>query len=414
MSRVAVLISSPDQRCPFTDYIDPDKIILNACHQIIEVKRIAQLNRVEILFFASANIELFNLLRADEQLNELPCIVFEELCGNEELTFFKANSDFYLPLDVSLPEFNACLDRVERSLIKIEQLAYRDTLTGCYNRRFFETLLPIEMERARTYQTDLSLALFDIDRFKQINDTYGHVFGDSVLKGFANFLNQYKLSEQTIVRLGGEEFVVVIPEKSIEEATFEMNRLLTEVSLAPIAQKDGIPFHITISGGVALWEKGMTYSELLKQADQWMYKAKRNGRNRIESAGNNKNQNHLNSMSLLVCCHSSENKISYQTLLKNRVQRMYLTDTFTDTFRQLQQEQFDLILIEDSFGKMDLKTIQDIRNTYNTPLLMVFPKKNPDMFDIMNSGVDDCLIQPYEEEDLMYKIEWIGRKKETF
>ena len=162
-------------------------------------------------------------------------------------------------------------------------LAIYDSLTGFYNRRRFRALLDEEMGGAKS--APLSLLLMDLDHFKQINDLHGHLVGDQVLSGVAQAIREHAPGDAAIGRLGGEEFALALRDKSSQEAAALAETLRSAVSARPIETREQ-RLTVTISIGVAQsGVDGATPSELLRRADERMYRAKQEGRNRVCSAG---------------------------------------------------------------------------------------------------------------------------------
>jgi len=170
------------------------------------------------------------------------------------------------------------LDGYIESLIKeLKFLAEIDTLTGVYNRRKIEEILESEIERSRRYGNPLSLILIDIDNFKELNDTYGHQTGDRVLKEVARVIRENLRRTDYLGRLGGEEFLVVLPETTPEKA-----RLVAERIRKDIENLDLRVGKLTISAGVTGLKKGDTMESLMNRVDRAMYLAKERGKNRTE------------------------------------------------------------------------------------------------------------------------------------
>lgn len=166
---------------------------------------------------------------------------------------------------------------------ELEFRARHDYLTGLYNRIELEKECQEEMKRAQRYRRTLSIFLLDIDHFKQINDTYGHLSGDQVLKQFAAFLQQTVRATDYVARYGGEEFVVILPETSLKKAEELAERLRMQTEELNIALKQ-TTLKITISIGISSYpEHGKSYEQLLEAADSAMYQAKMNGRNCVRS-----------------------------------------------------------------------------------------------------------------------------------
>ena len=160
-------------------------------------------------------------------------------------------------------------------------LAIRDTLTGVFNRRYLEAHLEKELARFHRSGRAFSLACLDIDHFKKVNDTYGHAVGDEVLKGLVDVVSQNIRGYDILSRVGGEEFVVFMPDISEQDAQRIMTRLLDEVRFKAFSGDNGDSFHITISIGLTTIQDSDTIPKALKRADEAMYQAKQSGRNRL-------------------------------------------------------------------------------------------------------------------------------------
>ena len=169
---------------------------------------------------------------------------------------------------------------------RLEALATTDMLTGLPNHRALQTQLEQECERARRFGHPLSLLFFDGDRFKQVNDTYGHATGDVVLRELGERARSVLRAGDTVGRFGGEEFLVLLPETHEQEALLVAERLRSAVAATPLAVcevEGGIA--VTVSVGVASYPiDGTTGSQVREQADQAMYWAKRLGRNQVRTA----------------------------------------------------------------------------------------------------------------------------------
>jgi two-component system cell cycle response regulator len=164
----------------------------------------------------------------------------------------------------------------------LRHLAETDPLTGCWNRRALMEKLEQEMDRAARYATMLTAMMIDIDRFKEINDTYGHLVGDQVLKQLAQLLHREQRSVDVVARYGGEEFVVLLPETSVTESRNFAERILRRVRDHDFGDERQ-PVRATISIGIASYpdERVTDGKSLLEIADRHLYRAKNDGRNRI-------------------------------------------------------------------------------------------------------------------------------------
>ncbi|WP_229202144.1 GGDEF domain-containing protein [Pseudoduganella aquatica] len=167
---------------------------------------------------------------------------------------------------------------------KLEQLATTDPLTGIANRRRMTEQIAKELDRARRYRHPLALLMVDIDHFKRINDTYGHDVGDQAIVAVAGALSAGLRSIDLVARFGGEEFVLLMPEASLETAGGAAERLRETVSQLRIEIDGGLEVSLTISVGVAasyLQEAPDSPSSLLMRADKALYQAKNEGRDRV-------------------------------------------------------------------------------------------------------------------------------------
>ena len=179
-------------------------------------------------------------------------------------------------------------DRLRASYMQSLSMALTDQLTGLYNRNYLMTHLSGLMQRTVASGKALALAMIDVDTFKQVNDTHGHAAGDEVLAELAQRMTHYTRNFDTVARLGGEEFVVVMPDTTPELSMLVAERLRLRVAETPIRLKNGISLPITISIGVAISRHhGDRAEDLLARADGALYAAKRDGRNRVVLANDN-------------------------------------------------------------------------------------------------------------------------------
>lgn len=168
---------------------------------------------------------------------------------------------------------------------ELEELATRDPLTGLLNRRELSRLLDEELERAKRYQRSMAILWIDFDHFKDVNDTYGHAAGDSVLKSVSKLLLDSVRGVDWVGRFGGEEFVIVLPEMDINEARETAERIRYLISSVPQPLGDGHSVRLTISVGVAVFPNhGVAAPQLRAAADRAMYRAKERGRNCVSMA----------------------------------------------------------------------------------------------------------------------------------
>lgn len=161
----------------------------------------------------------------------------------------------------------------------------RDPLTGLYNRRYLEESLFRELSRAKRKQQSIGIIMLDVDHFKQFNDKFGHDAGDSVLKEVGKFLQEHTRQSDIACRYGGEEFILILPEASIDVLKERAEYLREGVKALNVTHCEQLLGKITISLGIACFpEQGMTGEALIKAADTALYRAKAEGRDRVVSA----------------------------------------------------------------------------------------------------------------------------------
>ena len=234
-------------------------------------------------------IELCRLLREEK----LPHYIYVVLLtarsqANDIITGLNSGADDFLTKPVHEGELFARLQTGLRILElenRLSELAQRDSLTGTLNRRTFYEIFEREWNRAIRHQLPLSCVMVDVDFFKRINDTYGHLAGDHVLKFFAQSLEDLSRCSDYICRWGGEEFCILLPETDEEGANIWAERCCATIAETDFTS-DQNAITMTASFGVAQRQDAMNSpKQLLNQADQALYEAKKTGRNRVVSFG---------------------------------------------------------------------------------------------------------------------------------
>jgi len=172
--------------------------------------------------------------------------------------------------------------QVKQLLGQLEELAVRDSLTGVYNRRHFNRSIDDEFYRLQRYGGTLSLIVLDIDHFKRINDTYGHMVGDAALRLLAEICSEILRKSDTLVRFGGDEFIILLPQTNSTAAVNLAQRLRTAIEQQRV-EYDNHSFLVTASFGVASVDSpgNISRDELIRRADNAVYEAKETGRNRV-------------------------------------------------------------------------------------------------------------------------------------
>lgn len=236
-------------------------------------------------------LELCQLIRARKQgyiYTILLSVADEE---SDVLKGFELGADDYLCKPFSELELRARLrvgERIVRShqefVAARESLQFEashDSLLALWNRKAIMDLLNTEISRAKRMDTPVSVFFTDLDLFKLVNDRYGHLVGDAVLRSAAEKVSRAVREYDHVGRCGGEEFLVVLPDCTAETAREVAERVRQHVGVEPIAVA---PIHVklTVSIGVSQWRPGQEIADLLHRADVALYRAKQNGRNRVE------------------------------------------------------------------------------------------------------------------------------------
>ncbi|MBU1311376.1 MAG: diguanylate cyclase [Gammaproteobacteria bacterium] len=177
--------------------------------------------------------------------------------------------------------------QLHNSMQQLEQANRIDGLTGIFNRRYWQQQLQLELQRATRYQHPLSLLLFDLDKFKQLNDTYGHQGGDAVLMSVSQQIATLLRDTDIFGRYGGEEFGVILPETALSGAMMVANRVCQAIASQTVSYNQQ-HIAVTLSIGVASFT-GQSVDELIQQTDIALYNAKRQGRNCVRAYASEQN-----------------------------------------------------------------------------------------------------------------------------
>ena len=173
------------------------------------------------------------------------------------------------------------LDERDRMIKKLTQLTIEDSLTGLYNSRHFFDQIDKEVKRSERYLHPLSLIFIDIDNFKEINDTYGHMIGDSILALIAKRIKTCLRTNDSAFRFAGDEFTIILPETALNEAKFVADRILSKFSDESFVINEKEILEITPSVGIAEYQRNEGHQQFVHRADVTMYEAKQRGGNRV-------------------------------------------------------------------------------------------------------------------------------------
>jgi len=228
-----------------------------------------------------SGIELAQVIRQTSSLSGIP-IIFLSSDANKEVQFkavVQGGDDFLTkPIDVN--KLPILIESRAKRAREMNALMINDGLTGLYNHSYIKEIIDTELERSKRSGIETSVAMLDIDFFKKVNDTYGHMVGDQVLRSLSHFLLKRLRKTDKIGRYGGEEFIVILSDTPLNEALDVMKNILNSFREV-VHHAEDVDFHVTFSCGV-ISTKITTDSNLLTQSmDQALYRAKRAGRNQV-------------------------------------------------------------------------------------------------------------------------------------
>ena len=349
-------------------------------------------------------IEVCRQLRSDPK-NIFSIIMLTEN-NNNEVEALENGADDYI---IKPFQKEVLLARIKRWLEVAEQRqgANIDPLTGIFNRHTFSVMLAQEEERALRYNRPLSAVIMDIDHFKKVNDTYGHDIGDLVLVDMALLLRETCRHSDLVVRWGGEEFAILLPETKAEEAI-----IFAEKSRIKIIEHSfpGIT-HLTASFGVSQLCKDDT-TGMMKRADNALYRAKENGRNKVVVDRPDTEENNI--ISILVV----DDDESIRDLVKIKLMALgYEVHTAEDggkAFELLQGYHFDIVMIDQEMpGRDGMATYLSIKEEWpKLPVLMVTAHGSKHLItSFLTAGGQDFIEKPLVDfESLDFRLKRILRE----
>lgn len=363
----------------------------------------------------------FQILDDIQQHNEkyfIPKIMISIQNDKESrLKAYKMGADDFIGKPIDVEEFLAKMDRHLHRKRLFDQSVLIDELTQVYNRRFFEDSITRYFQDFRRTKQGFTIAVLDLDRFKSINDTHGHLMGDQVLMEFAKFLKQSIRSSDMVFRYGGEEFVIIFPRASNDDVERLLNQMIKNFSTVLFTSKDQT-FSVTFSAGIyTVEEEAVTPESAFKSADRSLYLAKRSGRARAIGA---KPSNLLFKKKVLNISVVDDDVI-IRTMLTNILESMDLDhlDMKVSSYEngglflasnQAKESHPHFLILDGIMPDMDglevLKAVKQSDNAASFTVLMLTGRKSEeDIARALQLGADDYVTKPFSVQELQRRIE---------
>ncbi|MFJ8234633.1 diguanylate cyclase [Ureibacillus sp. NPDC094379] len=341
--------------------------------------------------------------------------------NNKEIRMkaYEKGADDFFKKPIDLDEFVVKIKRHLQRKRLFDESVLIDELTQVYNRKYLiDSLKRFFLDFKRTKQP-FSISMIDIDFFKKINDTYGHLMGDQVLREFAQYIRQNVRSLDMIYRYGGEEFIILFPKSTNVEAKKRLNELIKGFSQVDFVH-NGVHFNVTFSAGIFTIENDrITIDEALKEADQSLYKAKKLGRSRVECLQMAPNTYKNGKLNISVI----DDDIIIRSLLAQMLQSITIANfelniqTFENgpTFFNSEHSKEDInhfIILDGMMPEMDgLEVLQKIKQEKNSTrykvLMLTGRNSKHEVESALSLGVDDYVTKPFYVNELKARVEKI-------
>ncbi|MEH7387016.1 response regulator [Bacillus sp. JJ1521] len=333
---------------------------------------------------------------------------------------YQLGADDFIQKPLEMDEFIVRINRQLERKQSIDELILLDELTKVYNRKFLHRAYDRMVNNLKRREDSFSIAILDLDHFKQVNDTYGHVVGDKVLRVFADTLRNGLRLNDIIIRYGGEEFIILFPEINANEARVILERVLGDFSKIAFEDMDGTDsFYCTFSAGV----NEITLDELdLKQnieiVDSALYEAKNKGRNQINVVPLNNIRYYKKTIHVGII----DDDPIIRTMLQDLISKSKFTDGFTldlKTFKDgmeffesnwhVNENEPYLIILDGVMPKMDgIEVLQKLREQDNqeriTVMMLTGRKSEHDISRALQLGADDYITKPFKLLELESRL----------
>jgi two-component system cell cycle response regulator len=418
-SRILIVDDDEALRSYLVKSLQSDGYEVDGVHNIDYAKAKLYQNKYDLItldlrMHPQSGYDLFYFLKEDPTLKWLPLIVLSgENDLQDKVRCLQLGADDYVTKPFQYEELAARIFSLLRRTMTFSQLAFRDPLTGIFNRRYFDNQMQLELKRIERFPAPISLAFIDIDRFKNINDTYGHAIGDLVLQAMAHTLQENVRSTDLVARYGGEEFVIIFPNTTGPQSTTLIRNILNIIRSSSITEHEGQAFNITFSAGVAQWQPGIDVQKWIQTADETMYKAKEQGRNRCLLYDNSLEEAQsatIRKRILVVDDDRMIRAILISKLAHLPVEIIEATDG-EEGLQVLESKVIDLCILDAIMPKMDgfglLFALRDQKRALNDEMKVIMLSGRINEEDIargMMLGADDYISKPFSMIELEAKV----------
>lgn len=334
----------------------------------------------------------------------------------KRIAAYKMGADDFISKPLDMEEF---LIRIERHLERkriFDQSVIIDELTQVYNRKFLQDSYNRFISEASRTKTSVTIAILDIDHFKKVNDTYGHIVGDKILTVFAQFIKQNIRNTDTLFRYGGEEFVILFQRATESEIMVVLNGLLNRFS-EMVLKADGNRFSLTFSAGIyEINTTDIPLKKALEIADEALYLAKENGRARVESANQMIDAPNKKLLNVSIVEDDSLIRSILMNILKS-IEISHLTIAIKEyedglqflESNRLKEEGMHFLILDGIMPVMDglevLKRVKETSEEHNAHILMLTGRKSKkDIAEALRLGADDYVTKPFSITELQARI----------
>ncbi|QOR68361.1 diguanylate cyclase [Cytobacillus suaedae] len=364
-----------------------------------------------------SGFEVLTFLKEKIKQQFLPTIMISSHNSKSiRMQSYQMGADDFIAKPFELDELTVRIQRhIERKIL-IDNLLLVDELTRVYNRKFLnQAYEQLHSELVRNKKT-FSIVMIDIDHFKEVNDTYGHLVGDQMLKAFATFLKNNSRTGDSVIRYGGEEFVLLLPDLSLEESKRVTERLIIELGKITINTLEG-ELTCTFSAGIVeVNSTGKSIEEWLVLADNALYDAKESGRSQVKAVNHESTGGHLKLVKVAVVDDDPIIRTMLVDLLETlgREGNYHLEiESFKDgsAFITNEWSQTDhpyLVILDGIMPRMDgLEVLQQLRSHNSeryTVIMLTSRKSERDIARALQIGADDYITKPFKLLELETRI----------